>query len=263
MEILGFKKDDIRLTYNLFKMNIRNRYLGSTLGLSWAVLQPLLLLGMYTFVFGFVFKSKLPGAETTLAYVIWMISGFVPYLAFADALTGTANSVIGGSGLVKNIVFKSETLPIASTLTSAIPFGVGMSFLLIIMIVDGNYPTWHIIALIPVIFLQFAFLVGMAFFLGSTTVFIRDITQALPTVTMLLLFFTPIFYPVDALPNVIRKLTFFNPLFQLTHPYREIILYHRMPNWSGLVYMSVLSAVIILAGLKYFRRLKGYFEMKL
>ncbi len=263
IEILGFRKDDIRLIYNLFKMNIRDRYLGSALGLSWAVLQPTLLLGVYTFVFGFVFKSKIPGSETTLAYVIWMISGFVPYLAFADALNGTANSILGGSGLVKNIVFKSETLPIASTLTSAVPFGVGMFFLLIIITVDGNYPTWHIIALIPVIFLQFAFLAGMAFFLSSTTVFIRDITQALPTAVMLLLFFTPIFYPIDALPNVIRKFTFFNPLFQITHPYREIILYHRLPDWRGLVYMSVLSAVIILAGLKYFRRLKGYFEMKL
>lgn len=261
--ILGFNKDDVRLIYNLFKMNIRDRYLGSSLGLFWAVLNPLLLLGMYTFIFGFVMKSKLPGAETTFAYAIWMISGFVPYLAFSDALNVSSTAIISGNNLVKNIAFKSETLPIAATLTAAVPFVVGMAFLLILIIVDGNYPTWHVVALIPTMVLQFAFLAGMAFFLSSMTVFVRDISQALPTATMLLLFFTPIFYPYEMMPGPIKKITFFNPLYQMTQPYRDIILQHQLPDWRGLAYLAVISALLIFAGLKFFRRLKGYFDMKL
>mgnify|MGYP000908890106 CR=1 FL=1 len=134
MHLLGFNKSDAILALNLAKMNIRDRYLGSALGLLWAILNPLLLLGMYTFIFGFIFKAKLPGSETTFAYAIWLISGMVPYLAVSEALTATAGSVVGGAGMVKNVIFKSETLPYAATLTSAVPFAVGMFFLVLLLI---------------------------------------------------------------------------------------------------------------------------------
>lgn len=261
--ILGFIRDDVRLVLNLFKMNIRDRYLGSRLGLFWAVVQPLLLLGIYTFVFGFVLKSKIPGAETTFGYSIWMISGFVPYMAFSDAISVSATSVIGGSSLVKNLVFKSETLPIAATLTAGVSFTVGLIFLFILLLIDGNYPTWHVMALFPVIFLQFAFLLGASFFISATTVFVRDLAQVIPTGIMLLLFFTPIFYPLESMPLILRKINFFNPLHQMTYPYRDILFQHRLPDWGGMIYLGLLSAIFILGGLKYFRRLKGYFEMKL
>jgi lipopolysaccharide transport system permease protein len=263
MQLLGFTPADGRLIINLAKMNIRDRYLGSALGLVWAVLNPMMMLGMYTFIFGFVFKARLPGAETTFAYAIWLISGLVPYMAVSEALNSTAGSVVGGAGMVKNVVFKSETLPYAATLTSAVPFTVGMIFLLILLFIDGNYPTWHVVLLVPLIFIQFIFLSGIGLFLAATTVFVRDIIQALSTVIMFLMFFTPIFYTIEMMPRIIQKVTFFNPLYQLTQPYRDIILYHRVPDLKGISYIVILAIVLNIFGLKYFRRLKGYFEMKL
>lgn len=263
MHFWGFNKSDAILALNLAKMNIRDRYLGSALGLFWAVLNPMMLLGMYTFIFGFIFKAKLPGSETTFAYAIWLISGMVPYLAVSEALTATAGSVVGGAGMVKNVVFKSETLPYAATLTSAVPFAVGMFFLVLLLIIDGNYPSWHIIFIVPLVLIQFALLSGVGLFLSATTVFVRDIMQALTTGIMFLMFFTPIFYTREMLPGIIRKLTFFNPLYQLTQPYREVILYHRIPDMSGLLYIFALAIIFNMLGLKYFRHLKGYFEIKL
>lgn len=263
MQLFGFSPADGRLIINLFKMSIRDRYLGSALGLVWAILNPLFLLGMYTFIFGFVFKAKIPGSETTLGYAIWMISGLVPYMAFAEALNTSAGSVVSGAGMVKNVVFKSETLPYAATLTAAVPFTVGMAFLFILVCIDGNFPSWHIIFIVPLILVQFAFLCGIGLFLGATTVFIRDITQALSTLIMLLMFFTPIFYTIDMLPSVIRKITFLNPLYHMTQPFRDVILYHRLPDFAGLVYLAFLALFLNYFGLKYFRKLKGYFEMKL
>jgi len=263
MQFLDFSKQDLITIFNLLKMNIRDRYLGSTLGFFWAILQPLLLLGMYAYVFGFIFKAKLPGAETTFAYSIWMISGYVPYMAFSDALNFSASSVISGSNLVKNIVFKSETLPISATLVAGVPFGVGMIFLLVILFIDGNYPTLHIVAIIPVVILQFIFLIAISFFISATAVFIRDIVQVLPNLIMLFLFCTPIFYPVESMPNLIKKITFLNPLYQITRPYRDILLKHQWPDWLGITYLGFISFILFISGLKYFRRLKGYFEMKL
>jgi lipopolysaccharide transport system permease protein len=261
--LLGFNAEDIRLIFNLFKMRIRDRYMGSSLGTIWAILHPLFLLGTYTFVFGFVLKSKIPGSDTTLSYAIWMISGFVPYLAFSDAVIESSTSVVGSASLVKNIVFKSETIPVAATLTAAVPFTVGMLFLMILLFLDGQEVTWHAVALVPVVCVQFAFLVGVALFFSATTVFVRDIAQILPTVIMLLLFFTPIFYPIEAMPGIIQKLSFWNPLYQIVHPYSDILLRHQLPEWRGMAYLLGLSVVLILSGLRYFRFIKGYFEMKL
>lgn len=138
-----------------------------------------------------------------------------------------------------------------------------MGFLLILLFIDGNHPTWHIVLLLPLIIIQFAFLGGIGLFLAATTVFVRDIMQALSTIIMFLMFFTPIFYTREMMPRIIQKLTFFNPLYQLTQPYRDIILYHRVPDLKGVCYIVVLAVILNVLGLKYFRRLKGYFEMKL
>jgi lipopolysaccharide transport system permease protein len=260
MAILDFERKDIRLTYNLFRMMLRDRYLGSRLGLIWAILNPILLLGMYTFVFGFIFKSRVPGSETTLAYAIWLISGFVPYLFIADSLSSTANSVVSGSELIKNIVFNSETLILASTLVAMIPFAVGMTFLICLLSFDGNYPTWHIISLVPVVIFHLTFLAGLGFFLGATSVFVRDIIQALPTITLMIVFFSPILYPMELLPGPIRRLTFLNPFYQICQPYRDVLLYHRFPDILGVAYLAGFTLVLMLGGLKYFRRLKGHFD---
>src|SRR3990167_2612187 len=137
MKIFEFARHDIRLAINLFKMNVRDRYLGSSLGAFWAIFNPLFMLAVYTFVFGFVFKVRLPGAETTLAYVIWLISGYGPWIAMTEALMSSTNSVVGSAGIVKNMAFKTEILPISAALTGFITLIVSLFFLFGLMIVVG------------------------------------------------------------------------------------------------------------------------------
>ena len=263
MNVMGFTKEDVVLVFNLFKMSLRDRYLGSSLGVVWAILNPIFLLGVYTFVFGFVFKSKLPGSESTFAYAIWLISGYVPYLSITEAFSLTSNSIVSGASLVKNIVFKSETLVLGTTLVAMVPFAVGLTFVIILLMFDGNFPTWKVIGLLPVLIFHVMLLAGIGFFLAATTVFIRDIVQAIPTVTILIVFFTPIFYPIEMLPTVIRKLTILNPFYYICQPYRDVFLEHRLPDLFGICFLAVVSSIVFYLGLKYFRRLKGYFEMKL
>lgn len=263
MTLLGFNKQDIFTIFNIFKMNLRDKYLGSLLGRFWAIINPLIFLGIYTFIFGFIFKTKAPGSETTFSFAIWLMSGLIPYLAISEGMNTSSNSVVSGTSLVKNIVFKVECLPIASNIVAMVPFLIGMGFIVILLFIDGNYPTWHAVLLIPVIVLQFTFLVGIGFFLSATAVFIRDISQVIPTVTLIILFFSPIFYHLNSLPKVIQKITFFNPFHQIIQPYRDIIINHKLPDWQGILYIVILSAILNLLGLKYFRRLKGYFTTAL
>jgi lipopolysaccharide transport system permease protein len=261
--MLGLDREDLRLLKNLVRHSFRERYLGSALGMVWGVLEPLFLLGMYTFVFGFVFRSKLPGATTSLSYVTWMISGMVPYLAVAESLANSAGAIIKGANLVKNLVFKAELLAIAATLTAILPLAVGTIFLGIVLTLDGNIPTIHILGLIPVTAGMFLGLSGIGLFLAATTVFLRDIKQSLPTLTMLLLFFTPVFYPQELMPRVIRSVTFLNPLFHVTSSFRAALLHHTWPALGSIGFLLGVGFLTFAAGLTYFRRLKPFFDSML
>ncbi|CAM8670291.1 TagG ABC-type polysaccharide/polyol phosphate export systems, permease component [Comamonadaceae bacterium] len=256
----GFSRYDLRLMVNFLKMNVRDRYLGSTLGSFWAISNPLFMLALYTYVFGFVFKVRLPGADTTLTYVIWLISGYGPWIAMTEAIMGATNSVIGASGLVKNMAFKTELLPIAGALVGLINLTVSLCFLFMLLIWSGNTISWHVLLLPVVIALQFAFAVALGMWLSAIAVFIRDVVQILPTLLTTIMFVTPIFYPFSSMPAVIQKASFANPFYHIAEGYRSILLENRMPDFLGLGYLSVVSIVIFHFGLRAFRRAKGAFD---
>ena len=257
--MFGFNKSDIDIVFYLFKMMVRDKYLGTKFGILWGIIAPLLLLGVYIFVFGFVLKSKIPGSEKSIDFVIWLISGYVPWLAISEAIMASSSSVVSGIALVKNIVFKTELLPIASVFTGLIPFSVGIIVLSILLLVSGNGVGLSIFWMVLILPLHFFFLISLGLFLAASTVFIRDITHVLSSMLMLLLFFTPIFYTMEMMPQLIQSVTFFNPFYHIVQFYRDILVSNTAPNLGGLIYMMVLSSVLFFSGLKFFRKLKGYF----
>jgi lipopolysaccharide transport system permease protein len=260
MTLFGFNRYDLRLLINLFKMNIRDRYLGSALGSVWAITNPLFMLALFTYVFGFVFKIRLPGSETTLAYVIWLISGYGCWIALQESIMSSANSVVGASGLVKNMAFKTELLPIAGVLVGLINLAVSMCFLFLLLIWAGNEITWHILLLPLVMAMQFLFAAALGIWLSAIAVFLRDIIQILPTVMTFFMFMTPIFYPFESMPSIIQKVSIANPLYQIAEGYRAIIINNQAPNIIGLAYVGMLSLTVFYFGLKAFRRAKGHFD---
>lgn len=261
--MFGFNRYDARLLLNLFKMNVRDRYLGSSLGSVWAVANPLFMLCLYTYIFGFVFKVKLPGAESTLDYVIWLITGYGPWIATTEAIIASANSVIGGSGMVKNMAFKTELLPVAGALVGLIGLAVSSVFLVILMIYTGNSPSWHIVLLPVVVVAQFAWIIALGIWLSAITVFVRDIMQILPNLLTVLMFITPIFYPFESMPRVVQKLSVANPFYHVAEAYRSILTGHQLPSVRGLLFVLVLSITVFWFGLMAFRRAKGSFDSAL
>lgn len=258
--MLGFDKRDLSLTYNFFILNLRDRYLGSRLGSIWAIANPLIMLGIFTFVFGFVYKSRLPGSDTTLAYVAWLISGYGPWLALSESIVASSLSVVSASGLVKNLAFKTEILPFASVATGLVPLSVSLVFLMLLLIIDGNAPTWHLAWVPLIIVLQFFFVAALGLWLSAVTVFVRDVSFVLPNLLMVLMFATPVFYFIDMMPSVIRRVSKFNPLYIIVEGYRQPLIHHASPNGLGLIYVALLSSIIFYTGLKAFRRVKGNFE---
>ena len=261
--MFGFNRYDIRLLINLFKMNVRDRYLGSSLGSFWAIVNPIFMLGLFTYIFGFVFKIRLPGAESTLAYVIWLIVGYGPWLANTEAINGAANSVVAASGLVKNMAFKTELLPVAGALGGVINLAVSLVFVLALLIWSGSPITWHVIFLPVVMLLQFFWLIALGMWLSVIVVFIRDVLQILPTALTAIMFLTPIFYPFETMPRIIQKVSSANPFYQISEAYRAILIGKHLPSSSGLLFVTVISLAIFYFGLAAFRRAKGYFDSAL
>lgn len=261
--MFDFTKHDLFLAFNLFKMNVRDRYLGSSLGSFWALANPFFMLAVYTFVFGFVFKVRLPGAETTLGYVIWLISGYGPWIATTEALMAATTSVTGASGLIKNMAFKTELLPLSSVLVGCISLCVSLVFLTLLMIVDSNMPSWHVFWLPVIIFLQFFLVASIGLWLAAVNVFVRDLSMVLPNILTIIMFASPIFYPLESMPSIVQTLSVANPFYVIVDSYRSVTLYHQHPSFPGLLYVFAISAAIFTFGLASFRRAKGFFSSAL
>ncbi len=261
--MLGFESRDLRSIWNFFRANVRDKYLGSSLGSLWGIANPLLMLAIFTFVFGFVYKVRLPGAETTLAYAIWLISGYGPWIAVSESLMASATSITGASGIIKNLAIKTEVLPIAGALTGLLPLVVSLAFLLVLLFVDGNVPGWQIVFLPVVVLVQLLLVTAIGFLLAATTVFFRDLAYALPNLLMVVLFASPIFYPIEAMPRLVQGLSGYNPFYILAESYRFVLLHHQVPNGLDLAYVAILGSALGYVALKIFRRVKGYFEAAL
>jgi len=263
ISLLGLSPQDIQFIFNFLKMNIRDRYLGSALGSLWAILNPMIMFAIYTFVFGYVFKAKIPGAETSLGYAIWLIAGYGPWLAISEGLLSATTSVVAGTGLIKNLAFKTELLPVAAALTGLVPLFVSICFLVVLLTIDGNTMSWHVIFVIPTIILQFAFIISLGFFFAAINVFVRDFGIILPNLLVMLVFVTPIFYPESSTPPLLQSISTFNPFYIVCHAYRQALIFHQIPSIISLLYVGAISWLLSSMGLRFFCRLKGSFEAML
>jgi len=259
----GFDRRDADMLLSLFRMALSDRFLGSALGVVWAVLNPLMLMGIFCFVFTFVFPSRLPGREGTLPFVIWLISGYGPWLAITEGLNSATSSVVSSAGIVKNIAFKSELLPISVSLLGLVPLIVSFAVVIALKLASGESPNLAWLALPIVVVLQFLFVSGIGLFLSALNVFLRDTVLVLPNLLTLLLFASPIFYPLTAYPEALQKLLVLNPFYVVAEGYRAPILHGTLPPLWMLAYLAVLSAAVFLAGLWWFRRLKSFFDVRL
>lgn len=261
--VLGFEARDIRMLVGFVRMGLRDRYLGSTLGTLWAVINPLLMLSIYTFVFGLVFRARIPGADTTLAYAIWLIAGYGPWLAISEGLSAATTSVTGNSSLVRNLPIKTELLPMAAIIIGMVPLLVTLPFLLVLLAIDGGFPTPAPFFLPLVLVIQIGFIVALGLFLAGLNVFLRDVQQVLPNALTVVLFLSPIFYSVEGLPRTLRLIAEVNPFFLIADGYRACLLRGEAPGLWGLGFLSVLTLALLAGGLGFFRRLQPHFDARL
>lgn len=251
----------------MIKREVIGRYRGSFLGLLWTFVNPILMLAIYTFVFGVVFKIRLDPQNTDIyddkfAFALLLFTGLILFNLFSECLSRSPGLVLANVNYVKKVIFPLEILPLVS-LGSAL-FHAGTSFLVLVtfMLVIDHPIHWTLICL-PIIVLPLLLLIlGLSWMLASIGVYVRDIGQFIGLILTMLLFLSPIFYPASALPKSVRDYLFLNPLSFVIEQARAVTLYGQLPDWSGLVIYYMLAAIVSWAGLMWFMKTrKGFADV--
>jgi lipopolysaccharide transport system permease protein len=247
------------LIQSMVRRDILARYRGSLGGSLWAVLNPLLLMGLYFFVFGFVFKTKFEGDPSRSGYALYFLAGMLPWLAFAEAVGRSPSIVIEHRNFVKKLVFPLETLPMNLVISGAVTEIIGLVvFVAILLAVRGGVP-WTVVWLPALLVPQLLLTGGIAWFLAALGVFVRDLGQIIGFILTLWLYLTPIFYPESGVPAVAAKVLSINPMWALVRGYRAIFLEGHAPGLWSLFALWVGSIAVAVAGYAWFHRLRRSF----
>ena len=207
---------------------IRATYAGSMLGMLWVFAGPMLLLAIYAIVFAVIFRVR-PVNFTPAEYVLYVFSGLVPFLSFANALTIGSMSLVSNKQLLLNTVFPAELIPLRSVLVASAGLPTGT---VILLIGDGVFSTlsWVWLFVPIVLLMQIMFVTGVCWMLSLLALLVRDIQHILMYVTMALLVVTPIAYTPDMIPDKLLLLMYGNPLFYFVTFFQNLVILNTIPS---------------------------------
>jgi lipopolysaccharide transport system permease protein len=247
-----------RLLLRLARRDLEMRYRGSVFGALWVVLQPLIMLAVFTFLFSVVFPSRWAGAGTG-SFALLLYAGLVVYGLFSEVVLRAPTLFLENASYVKKVVFPLEVLSWVSALVAAANALVGAALLLgFYLVLIGMPPTTALLA--PVVIAPLIVLsAGLSFILASLGVFIRDLRQIVPVLSQALMFFGPILYPASALPEWVRPYLFLNPMTLIIEELRAILFDGRLPDWRALGVYTLAALAVLLVGYALFRRLRPAF----
>jgi len=244
----------------LVSRSIRTDYLENLTGFAWLVLQPLLLLAVYSFVFTTIFQQRTPNADG-IGFVPFLAIAFWPWTAFSEAILKGSNTVTANAALIGKVAFPSELLPLSMVTASFAMNMAGYLAVLLVLQFSGTEIQWlGVLLSLPILILLWGSACAFTLFTSALQVFVRDLAQILPPLMTFWFFTTPILYSTSHLPAGMAEWLRWNPMTWFVDHLRDFILLGRFE----LAWMDLLAPALVLAalwmGLKFFRRFAGHFE---
>ncbi|MBE0575131.1 MAG: ABC transporter permease [Desulfuromonadales bacterium] len=238
--------------------DFRTRYLGSYLGLLWAFIQPIITIIIFWFVFELGFKSAPVG---NFPFVLWLITGIIPWFFIADTLSSATGSIVENSFLVKKVVFRVSMLPIVKLLSALMIhlFFVGVIFLF--FTVYGIYPTIYSFQVVYYLFAMIVMLLGLSWLTSALVIFLKDIGQIVAMILQFGFWGTPIFWSLNIIPEKYHLYLKLNPTYYVIQGYRDSFI-NNVWFWEhpiyGLYYWFW-AGLIFVSGAVVFNRLRPHF----
>lgn len=248
------------LLWQMVKREVQQKFLGSWLGLSWALITPLAMLSVYTFVFRSVLNAKWPGAsDSNVEFALQIFSGLLVYGLFSEIIGRAPNLIVEQPNLVKKVIFPLEILPWVSTLSALFFSSVSFLVLLAGLLIMRDGLTIHVLS-VPLIAAVFVpMLLGLSWLLASLGVYLRDINHVVSLLLAPMLFLSPIFYPTSALPEFAQSIMQFNPLTVIIESFRGATLGAQWPNFQVLGNYFVVSIIMAISGAACFKKIRTGF----
>lgn len=237
------------------------RYKSGYLGVAWTIVNPLMMLALYSFVFVAVFKMRWGIEDTTgNSFILLLFTGILVHGFFCEFVARAPTLITSNPAYVKKVVFPLELLPVMPLLGAMVNFIVGM-LLVIIMQLWINEILYSTIFLLPVIFIPFVImLIGISYIFSALGVYFRDLTQMSGIVCTIAMFASPVLFPLDAVPENYRMLLYFNPITLIVEQVREIVILGVIPNLIYTLIYSIVAVSILCFGVIWFKVLKKGFS---
>jgi lipopolysaccharide transport system permease protein len=252
------------LLWQFAKRDVLGRYRGSLLGLAWSFLTPLLMLGVYSFVFVGVFRQSWPGSAKGggVEFALQVFAGLLVFNLFAEVASKAPNLIVSQSNLVKKIIFPIELLTWVTVLSGLFHLLISAGTLLVVLLFAREGLPMTALAL-PFVLLAFLpVLLGLGWFLSALGVFVRDVGQVMTMVVSLIMFMSPVFYSVKALSPDLQFWMHLNPLTLIIEQVRAVLLLGQWPDWAALAfYAAVASLFAIAAGTFFQLTRKGFADV--
>ncbi len=254
-----------QLIVQMTRREVVGRYKGSALGLTWSFFNPVFMLTVYTFVFSEIFKSRwggIGGDNSKTQFAVVLFVGMIVLSLFSEVLNRAPGLIVSNVNYVKKVVFPIEILPVIAMGAALFHSFVSLGVLLAAFALFNGYLHWTAVftpfVLLPLVIL----ILGLTWMLASLGVFLRDVGQTIVIVTTVLMFLSPVFYPVTAVPERFRPFIMANPLTFIIEEAREVLIWGHLPNWTGLGIYTLAAAVIAWAGYAWFQKTrKGFADV--
>jgi homopolymeric O-antigen transport system permease protein len=243
------------LLFFLTWRNIQVRYKQTALGVTWAVIQPLFTMLVFSLFFGRLAKVPSDGVP----YPIFAFAALVPWTFFSNGLSQSSNSLVGNSNLIKKVYFPRLTIPISTVLSGLVDFMLAFVMLLGMMFYYGIVPTANVLWIPLLLLLALVTSLGVGLWLSALNVQYRDVQHAVPFLTQFWMFSTPIAYPSSMLSEPWRTLYGLNPMVGVVEGFRWALLGTKAGPGAILIASSLVAALILVGGAFYFRRMEKTF----
>lgn len=241
------------------KKEIRGRYKGSFLGILWSFLNPLLQVVVYWIVFPYL----LGRAGTADNYLLYLVTGIIPWTFFSTCVSMGTASIKSNAGIIKKVYFPREIIPVSQVLSGLVNFLISCIIIFIFSLITGSGITIHVVMLIPVLIIQTILSLGIVFILSAVNVYIQDTENIIMFLLNMLFYGTPILYDVESFSSagILYDLVKLNPMTTIISGYRDAFWAHQWPDFIQLFVVFIFALIVLIAGYLIFKKLeKGFAE---
>lgn len=250
-----------QLVWQMSKREVLGRYRGSMIGVAWSFFNPIFMLAVYTFVFSFVFKSRwdVDVSVNQGGFAVVLFAGMIVHGLFAECVNRAPSLLLSNINYVKKVVFPLEILPWTILVSALFHTVISVFVLLVAELLLMHSLPWTVI-LLPLVWLPFVVsIMGISWFLASLGVYLRDVAQITGLLTTVLLFMSPVFYPLSKLPEKFQAVLLLNPLTFMIEQTRQVLVWGNPPSWGGLLIYSICAGLIAWLGFVWFQKTRGGF----